>query len=73
LADHEIERGNLGAASASLDWAMPILESMHAAQPRRIGIGRDLAECYGVPGKLEFAHRRWDNALVWYRKSLELW
>lgn len=60
-------------AQAHLQRARAILTPLWQANPRKLTLLRDLANCYEDSGNASTAGADWSGALAWYAKSRELW
>jgi tetratricopeptide (TPR) repeat protein len=73
LAAHRLEMGNAGGAERDLQRSLGLLEPLYQANPRRLTLLRDVADCYQGFGDLSASRSNWKQAQVWYQKSLDLW
>ena len=71
-AEHRLIRDR-AAASASLHRALEILLPLWQANPRKLTLLRDLANCYEELGNPASSQSDWNEARSWYAKSKELW
>ena len=80
-----VEEGDTAAARSHFDKAMQVAMALHSAQPNRMIMRRNLADCYERMGflsrtlasslKLSRDRRRqhWHEARSWYQRSEDLW
>jgi tetratricopeptide (TPR) repeat protein len=61
------------AAEIQLNRALAILTPLWQANPRKLTLLRDLADCYEALGNTSAAEKDWPGARTWYTKSRELW
>jgi tetratricopeptide (TPR) repeat protein len=61
------------AATAQLNHALALLTPLWQANPRKLTLLRDLANCYEMFGNASAAEKDWPGARTWYAKSRELW
>jgi len=59
--------------AADLHRALAILSSLWRANPHKLAVLRDLADCYEKLGDLNAAQSNWADARLWYAKSKQLW
>jgi serine/threonine protein kinase/tetratricopeptide (TPR) repeat protein len=65
--------GDGAVAVAHLSRALTILTPLWQANPHKLMLLRDLADCYEERGNLSARQSHWAEARSWYRKSRDLW
>ncbi len=73
LAAHRLEMGDAAGAERDLQRSLGLLEPLYREKPRNLTLLRDLADCYQGFGDLSARPSNWNQAQVWYQKSLDLW
>ena len=73
LAAHRLGMGDAAGAEQVLRRSLGLLEPLYQANPRKLSLLRDLADCYQGFGDLCASRSNWKQAQGWYQKSLDLW
>jgi eukaryotic-like serine/threonine-protein kinase len=73
LGAERARAGDRPSAATQLNRALAILSPLWQANPLKLTLLRDLANCYEELGNLAAAHYAWNEARSWYAKSKDLW